>query len=376
MMFRRIISWCLLPLTMWYAVGVWFRNLLFNIGLKHQETLPVTTIGVGNLRAGGAGKTPHVEYLLRLLADQCNTAMLSRGYRRKSRGYVVDEGDHSVDRLGDEPAMIARKYPNVTVAVCEKRLEGVEHLLKRENPPQLVILDDAYQHRYIKPTINILLTEYGNPYFQDRILPFGNLRESRRARFRANIVVVTKAPQVLNPIERHNIITRLDLEPYQKVFFSSIYYMEPLPLMGGHPLPLKTLDGVLVLAGISNPQPMVEYVKGQCPASLLKYADHHRYTASDLKHIRKTFELQVKGDRRIILTTEKDAVRLRLLADNAAMAGLPIYYLPIEVRIHPNKEYDFDETVQKIVHDNNLFQDKMRTTPLMKKEKYESRDLF
>ncbi len=375
-MFRRIISWCLLPLTMWYAVGVWFRNLLFNIGIKHQETLPVTTIGVGNLRAGGAGKTPHVEYLLRLLADQCNTAMLSRGYRRKSRGYVADEGDHSVDRLGDEPAMIARKFPNVTVAVCEKRLEGVEHLLKRENPPQLVILDDAYQHRYIKPTINILLTEYGNPYFQDRILPFGNLRESRRARFRANIVVVTKAPQVLNPIERHNIITRLDLEPYQKVFFSSIYYMEPLPLMGGHPLPLKTLDGVLVLAGISNPQPMVEYVKGQCPASLLKYADHHRYTASDLKHIRKTFELQVKGDRRIILTTEKDAVRLRLLTDNAAMAGLPIYYLPIEVRIHPNKEYDFDETVQKIVHDNNLFQDKMRTTPLMKKEKYESRDLF
>ena len=165
MMFRRIISWCLLPLTMWYAVGVWFRNLLFNIGLKHQETLPVTTIGVGNLRAGGAGKTPHVEYLLRLLADQCNTAMLSRGYRRKSRGYVVDEGDHSVDRLGDEPAMIARKFPNVTVAVCEKRLEGVEHLLKRENPPQLVILDDAYQHRFIKPTINILLTERKCTYF-------------------------------------------------------------------------------------------------------------------------------------------------------------------------------------------------------------------
>ena len=376
MMFRRIISWCLLPLTMWYAVGVWFRNLLFNIGLKHQETLPVTTIGVGNLRAGGAGKTPHVEYLLRLLADQCNTAMLSRGYRRKSRGYVVDEGDHSVDRLGDEPAMIARKFPNVTVAVCEKRLEGVEHLLKRENPPQLVILDDAYQHRYIKPTINILLTEYGNPYFQDRILPFGNLRESRRARFRANIVVVTKAPQVLNPIERHNIITRLDLEPYQKVFFSSIYYMEPLPLMGGHPLPLNTLDGVLVLTGISNPDPLLEYVASQCPATLLKYSDHHRYTVSDLKHIRKVFELQVKGDRRIILTTEKDAVRLRQLADKEAMAGLPIYYLPIEVRIHPNKEYDFDETVQKIVLDNNLFQDKMKTTPLMNKSKYESRDLF
>lgn len=375
-MFRKIISWCLFPLTMWYAIGVWFRNLMFNIGLKHQETPPVTTIGVGNIRVGGAGKTPHVEYLLRLLADQCNTAMLSRGYHRKSRGYVVDEGEHSVAQLGDEPAMIAQKFPHVTVAVCEKRLEGVHRLLERENPPQVVVLDDSFQHRYIKPTINILLTEYGNPYFNDRILPFGNLRESRRARYRANIIVVTKSPEQLNSIERHNIITQLKLEPYQKVFFSSILYKEPLPLMGGNPLPLKTLDGVLVLSGISNPEPMMQYVAGQCPASLLKYSDHHRYTVSDLKHIRKTFELQVKGDRRIILTTEKDAVRLRQLADKEAMAGLPIYYLPIEVRIQPNKEYDFDETVQKIVHDNNLFQDKIKTTPLMKKTKYESRDLF
>lgn len=376
MTFRKIISWCLFPLTMWYAIGVWFRNLLFNIGLKHQETPPVTTIGVGNIRAGGVGKTPHVEYLLRLLADQCNTAMLSRGYRRSSRGYVVDEGEHSVTQLGDEPAMVAQKFPQVTVAVCEKRLEGIRHLLERPNPPQVVVLDDSFQHRYVKPTINILLTEYAHPYYKDAILPFGNLREPRRARLRANIIVVTKSPQNLNPIERHDIVTHLHPEPYQKVFFSSIYYSDPLPLMGGAPLPLKTLDGVLVLAGISNPQPMMQYVTGQCPASLLKYADHHHYTVSDLKHIRKTFELQVKGDRRIILTTEKDAVRLRLLADKEAMAGLPIYYLPIEVRIHPNKEYDFDETVQKIVHDNNLFQDKMRTTPLMKKEKYESRDLF
>jgi len=361
---------------MWYAIGVWFRNLLFNMGLKHQETAPVTTIGVGNIRVGGAGKTPHVEYLLRLLSDQCNTAMLSRGYHRKSRGYVVDKGEHSVAQLGDEPAMIARKFPNVTVAVCEKRLEGVHHLLESENPPQLVVLDDSFQHRYIKPTINILLTEYGKPYYKDHILPFGDLREPRRARYRANIVVVTKSPENLNPIERHNIVTSLKLEPYQKVFFSSIHYQEPLPLMGGNPLPLKTLDGALVLAGISNPEPMLQYVESQCSASLLKYSDHHRYSVSDLKHIRKTFELQVKGDRRIILTTEKDAVRLRELADKEAMAGLPIYYLPIEVHIQPNKEYDFDETVQKIVHDNNLFQDKMKTTPLMKKTQYESRDLF
>lgn len=336
----------------------------------------MTTIGVGNIRVGGCGKTPHVEYLLRLFSDQCRTAVLSRGYRRKSRGYVVDDGSHSTSLLGDEPAMMAQKFPQVTVAVCEKRLAGVKKLLESDNPPQLVVLDDSFQHRYIKPTINILLTEYGKPYFRDRILPFGDLRESRSAHYRANIIVVTKSPETINPIERHNIVTSLKLQPYQKVFFSSIHYSDPLPLMGGNPLPLNTLDGALVLAGIANPDPMVQHVSGHCQVSLLKYPDHHRYSVSDLKHIRKTFELQVKGDRRIIVTTEKDAVRLRQLADKEAMAGLPIYYLPITVYIHPNKEYDFDETVQKIVLDNNLFQDKMKTTPLMKKEKYESRDLF
>lgn len=361
---------------MWYAIGVWFRNLMFNLGLKHQETPPVTTIGVGNIRVGGCGKTPHVEYLLRLLSSQCRTAVLSRGYRRKTHGFLVDDGSHSASQLGDEPAMIASKFPQVTVTVCEKRLQGVKNLLESDNPPQLVVLDDSFQHRYIKPTINILLTEYGNPYFRDRILPFGNLREPRKARYRANIIVVTKSPENINPIERHNIVSSLKLQPYQKVFFSSIHYSDPLPLMGGNPLSLSTLDGALVLAGISNPEPLLQHVSGHCQASLLKYPDHHRYSVSDLKHIRKTFELQVKGDRRVIVTTEKDAVRLRELADKEAIAGLPIYYLPIEVRIHPNKEYDFDETVQKIVLDNNLFQDKMKTTPLMKKEKYESRDLF
>lgn len=376
MTFRKVISWCLFPLTMWYAVGVWFRNLLFNVGIFRQETLPVTTIGVGNLRSGGAGKTPHVEYLLRLLSNECSVAMLSRGYRRKTRGYVEDDGEHSVARLGDEPAMVACKFPQVLVAACEKRVEGIRRLLQREGPPQVVVLDDSFQHRQIKPTINILLTEYGSPYYNDCVLPFGDLRESRRARFRANIVVITKSPETINPIERHSIVSRLGLEPYQKVFFSSIRYKDPLPLMGGAPVSLKSMDGVLVLAGIANPDRLMQYVREQCSASLLKYADHHRYTQSDIKHIRKHFELHVSGDRRIILTTEKDAVRLREFADKEVLAGLPIYYLPIEVHILPNKEYDFDETVLKIVHDNNLFQDKMRTTPLMNKKNYESRDLF
>ena len=204
MSFRKTISWFLFPLTVWYAVGVCFRNLLFALGIKSQTAPPVTTIGVGNLCTGGSGKTPHVEYLLRLLSGSYETALLSRGYRRKTSGFVLDDGCHSPSRLGDEPSMLALKFPNVTVAVCEKRVEGVHQLLKRDPAPQLIVLDDVFQHRYLKPTVNILLTEYGNPYFKDHILPFGNLREFRSARRRADIVIDTKSTSSLNPIYRHN----------------------------------------------------------------------------------------------------------------------------------------------------------------------------
>ena len=359
MSFRKTVSCLLFPLTMWYAVGVWFRNLLFDLGIKRQVSPNITTIGVGNICVGGAGKTPHVEYLLRLLADQYPTALLSRGYHRKSHGFVLDDGSHSASRLGDEPAMVAAKFPNVQVAVCEKRVTGVEKLLQQSQPPQVVVLDDSYQHRYIKPTINILLTEYGNLYCNDHILPYGNLREGRRGHYRANIVIVTKSPQTLNPIDKHNIVNRLKLKPFQKVFFSYIHYCDPLPLMGTAPLPLQTIESVLLVTGIANPDPMIQYVSGLCEVKTIRYADHHRFTTADIKRIRLAF-VQISNDRKLILTTEKDAARLRELADKEVMSGLPIYYLPIEVRIHQNKEMNFDQTVQTIVHDNSLFQERMR----------------
>ena len=359
MSFRKIVSWLLFPLTIWYAVSVWFRNLLFDLGIKRQVAPQVTTIGVGNICAGGAGKTPHVEYLLRLLSDQYTTALLSRGYRRRSHGYLLDDGSHNASRLGDEPAMVAAKFPKVQVAVCEKRVTGVERLMQQPHPPQVVVLDDVYQHRYIKPTINILLTEYGKPYCNDHILPFGNLREGRRARYRANIVVVTKSPNQLNPIDKHNIINRLKLKPFQKVFFSYVHYCDPLPLMGKAPLPLQTVESVLLVTGIADPEPRRQYVSSFCEVSTIRFADHHRYTTADIKRIRRVF-VQMNSARKLILTTEKDAARLRELADREVMSGLPIYYLPIEVRIHQNNDMSFDQTIQTIVHDNSLFQERMR----------------
>lgn len=361
MSFRTTVSWIFSPLTMWYSIGVRFRNFLFNTGIKKQVAPHVTTIGVGNICAGGAGKTPHVDYLISRFADQYRTVLLSRGYKRKSRGFQIDDGGHSVGLLGDEPAMVAQKHPEVTVAVSEKRLVGIDHLLQMQDPPQLVILDDAYQHRYVKPTVNILLTEYDKPYYKDRIMPFGNLREHRSARRRANIIIVTKSPEKLNPIEKHGIIEDLQLQPYQKVFFSYIHYCDPLPLMGGRPLPLNALDEVLALTGIAHPESMCQYVQSQCQMVPMRYPDHHRYTVSDLKQIRKSFD-QLKGSRKVILTTEKDGVRLRELVGDAAMEGLPIYVLPIEVRIHQTDEYSFDKTIANSIKENVMFLDRMKNT--------------
>ena len=359
MSFRKTLSWILFPLTIWYAIGVWFRNLLFDLGIKRQTVAKVTTIGVGNICVGGAGKTPHVEYLLRMLSPHYSTALLSRGYHRKSSGFHLDDGSHSARLLGDEPAMVARKFPNVSVAVCEKRVVGVERLMQQPTPPQVIILDDSYQHRHIKPTLNILLTEYDNPYCNDRIMPFGTLREQRRGRYRANMVIVTKSPEKLNPVDKHNLINQLKLKPFQKVFFSYIHYCDPLPLMGNNPLPLQTIENVLLITGIAHPEPLVRHVQAFCEVTHLRFGDHHRFTTADIKRIKKAFSL-LKGGRKLILTTEKDAARLRELSDNEVMAGMPIYYLPIEVRIHQNKDMNFDQTVQTIVQDNTLFLEKMK----------------
>lgn len=346
---------------MWYAVGVWFRNLMFNIGLKKQVAPNVTTIGVGNLCAGGSGKTPHVEYLIRLLQDNYRVAVLSRGYKRKSSGFVLDDGTHSVAQLGDEPAMIAAKFPKVRVAVCEKRLAGVQKLMAMEQPPQVILLDDVFQHRYIKPTINMLLTDYSNPFYNDHIMPYGDLREGRSARFRANVIVVTNTPANLNPIEKHNIVNQLDVQPYQKIFFSTVNYSDPVPLLGGQPLPISTLESALVLTGIAHPEAMIRYVGEKCPVESLRFADHHNYTANDVKHISRAFSL-LKGDRKVILTTEKDAVRLRPLAEKGVLSGLPIYVLPITVSLENRAEQSFDQNVKNLVGSNILFVEKMKST--------------
>lgn len=355
MSLRKKISWCLLPLTMWYAVGVAVRNLLFDLGILKQHPSPITTIGVGNIACGGTGKTPHVEYLLRLLQNEYRTALLSRGYRRKSKGFQADDSTMSMNErvqlLGDEPAMVAQKFPQVQVTVCEKRVEGMQHLVEMEEPPQVVVLDDVYQHRHIKPSLNILLTEYGKPYFKDRILPYGDLRESRKAHRRADIIVVTKSPAKINPIERRNITNQLKAHRHQKVYFSYLRYGDIVPINGGTPISLDQVRNALVVTGIANPTPMLRHLKQSCKVQHLSFGDHHAFSKDDIEKIRAAYE-SLPQEQRIIVTTEKDAVRLMSESCQEALQGIPIYSLPIEVVFHENKEESFDEAVTSRVKES------------------------
>lgn len=354
MSFRTTISYLLFPLTMWYAVGVAVRNILFALGIKKQEAPHITTIGVGNLCVGGSGKTPHVEYLLRMLSGKYATAMLSRGYKRRSKGYVADDGRHDVAQLGDEPAMIAAKFPQVQVAVCEKRVEGIRQLMEQEEKPQVVVLDDVFQHRQVKPSINILLTEYRHPFFKDHILPYGNLREFKSARYRAGIVIVTKCPSVLNPVDKHNIIHDLRLQNFQKVFFSYLKYGAVTDLEGREAdIDLRHVGHALVVTGIAHPEPMVEEIKRRCKVRHLAFADHRDYTASDVAKIRSAFEALPAGQN-VILTTEKDAMRLR-----GKTEGLPVYVLPVDVAFHKEKDLDFDQLIESTVKENISFLSKL-----------------
>lgn len=354
---RKTISYLLLPFTIWYAVGVCVRNILYGLGLKKQYAPHIATIGVGNLCIGGSGKTPHVEFLLSHLGDTYRTAMLSRGYRRRSKGYQLDDGGHDVARLGDEASMVAARFPNVQVAVCEDRLEGIEKLLEQpdESRPELVVLDDAFQHRRIKPNINILLTEYRHPFFNDRILPFGNLREFKSARHRASIIVVTKSPVVLNPVEKHNIIQDLKLQNYQKVFFSYLKYGDLTTLDGKKTnTDLRKIDHILLVTGIARSKPLLEELQKSCKVEHLAYPDHHDYSRRDIARIKDTFQA-LPGKRKIIVTTAKDATKLKTL-----LQDLPTYVIPVEVAFHKETDISFDQCIAACVHENISFLSKLK----------------
>ena len=333
---RLIICILLLPLTMWYAIGVAVRNLLFDWGLKRSDCPEVPTIGIGNLRVGGTGKTPHTEYLIRLLAGR-RVALLSRGYGRKTQGFVLADDSSTASQIGDEPMMMVRKFPQLTVAVCEDRVEGVRRLMEMPQKPDVVLLDDVYQHRHIRPVLNILLTEYGDPYCNDHILPFGNLREGRRGRRRADIVVVTKCPDSISDGQREMMRQRLKLNARQQLFFSHISYAKPVAVYDAA-MP-DAVEEVVLVTGIAHPEPLVRYLEKEYKVYHLRFADHHPFGEDDCERIIETYN-RLKKSRTVVFTTEKDAARMRDAEARRHLQSLPLFYIPIEVKLENGSLFD------------------------------------
>lgn len=346
----------LLPLSWLFKVGVGVRNWMFNVGILKGESFPVPIINVGNITVGGTGKTPHVEYLIRLLSQHYEVAVLSRGYKRMSKGYLLATEKTSMTEIGDEPWQVKQKFPNVHVAVDANRREGIRRLLTDEatRGTQVILLDDAYQHRYVKPGQNILLVDYHRLITRDKLLPAGRLREPSSARSRAHIVVVTKCPFSLNPMEFRVVMESLKLRPFQQLYFSTFEYGNLVGIFNGKERQLRQLEAeehVLLLTGIASPQQMMmdlhHYTRHIVP---LSFPDHHYFTEEDCHRIDEAF-MQVSTPR-LIITTEKDAARLRIADCLSEKVKQALYVLPIEVSFMRNEKDKFNENILGYVRKN------------------------
>jgi tetraacyldisaccharide 4'-kinase len=308
-----------------------FRNLLFNRNFKPVTKVNSTVISVGNLSVGGTGKTPHVEYLLNILSEKYKTAALSRGYGRQSKGFVNVNANSEVTNVGDEALNYAQKFEGkVNVAVCEKRVEGAQQILENHPEIEVIVLDDAYQHRYLYRDCNILLTEYDKPFFKDYVLPAGRLREFRSGKHRADIVIVTKSPDALKEGQKNKFISKLNMNSRVPIFFSSIDYGKLINLQTKQEIQVPA--AILLITGIGNPKPLIAHLEQHSKVTHLKFGDHHDYTIKDIEKIHKLFG-NFASTEKIIVTTEKDAVRLLNSGVRNELQSFPWYYQAMTVKI-------------------------------------------
>jgi tetraacyldisaccharide 4'-kinase len=355
---KNAIVRCLLsPLALIYGLVTWLRNQMFEWKLLPSKKYPIPVICIGNISVGGTGKTPFTEYLIALLEKQYRVATLSRGYKRKTKGFVLVQSNSTVSEVGDEACQIKQKFPDIIVAVDANRRRGISRLLAlpENDRPNVILLDDAMQHRYVTPSLTIMLTEYNNMYYEDNILPAGNLRESVDGAYRADIIVVTKCPNVIKPIDLRIIEKNMLLMANQHLYFSAIKYhrIEALfPSLALHPCSLRELDvneNVLLVVGIANPQPIIDKMKSYTPnIQVCIFPDHHNFNLSDIKHIDLAFQKMPLAKKRIICT-EKDAMRLKVLEFLPEEWKSSLYYLPISMEFLFDRGENFDLRILKHV---------------------------
>ena len=347
----EILRLLLFPFSLIYGLITGLRNMFFDWRILPVEKFDLPVISVGNLSAGGTGKTPHVEYLARLLSSSFKVSTLSRGYGRKTSGFIAASDNDSAASIGDEPMQYLRKFKNIGVFVDEKRRRGIRKILIKDPKVQVILLDDAFQHRYVKPGLSILLTDYHKLYCNDYLIPYGTLREFRSGAARADVIVVTKTPKVLSPIENRKIISDLQPAAHQKVYFSFIRYGEIVPLWTKSCLrkPGEKYNTIVLFAGIANIYPLQDHLKREClELTILQYPDHHQYTSKDLDRIKRIFD-DLYSRNKLLVTTEKDAMRL-LNPNLIGQAGkMPVHYLPIEIDFHGSDKDAFNEQILSYV---------------------------
>ena len=334
--------------------------MMFDCGLLHSESFDIPVISVGNLTVGGTGKTPHSEYLMKLLQGKFQIGLLSRGYKRKTRGFLLANADTTMPEIGDEPYQMKQKFPGIHIAVDKNRRRGIHKLADDENikpTTDVIILDDAYQHRYVTPGINILLMDYHRLICFDALLPAGRLREHQFNKRRADIVIVTKCPKSITPMEKRGISRSLELYPWQKLFFSTFKYGKLYNLFDPSQPQFEleqlkeTRPSVLLLTGIGSPEQMEYDLIQYTTFKSLNFSDHHTFKKKDIRQIENAFS-DLSGENRLIITTEKDATRLMQCDGISDEVRKSLYVLPVEVAIMNDEEY-FNETIIGYVRKNS-----------------------
>ncbi|WP_114940050.1 tetraacyldisaccharide 4'-kinase [Mucilaginibacter endophyticus] len=343
----KFLRWLLIPFSLIYGLIVGIRNWCYNRGIFKSIGFDMPVIVVGNLDVGGAGKSPMTEYLIRLLKNSYKIATLSRGYGRTTKGFLMATAESKASDIGDEPAQFKHKFPDIDVAVCEKRVSGVEQLKDNHD---VIILDDAYQHRALDPGMSILLFDYSRVNEPHFLLPAGNLRESFGGRKRADVIIISKCPASLTDLDQGRVIKRIKPYPHQSLFFTNINY-----------LPAQTLDGVTVnngidnqttvflLTGIANPKPLLAHLKKQTQLVIHhNYPDHHRFSLKNISKLADDFSA-CSSQKKVIITTEKDAQRLGEQDLLPMVKKLPVWVLPIGISFLNNGQQQFDELIQTYV---------------------------
>jgi len=343
-------------LSLIYGLAVSLRNELFNLRLLSSREFDLPVISIGNITAGGTGKTPHTEYIAELLKANFKVAVLSRGYKRKTRGFYLVETTSKVRQVGDEPLQIKLKFNELIVAVDANRVRGIKRLIALPEKPDIILLDDAFQHQYVIPGINILLTDYNRLITADSLLPYGRLRESASNKSRATIIIVTKCPAEIKPIEERIIIKDLNIRPYQNLYFSRIAYGDLLPVFSDAittpSVKLTNEFAVLMVTGIATPIHLKNHIGLETnDIQEMVFKDHHPFSAKDIDRIKTKFD-SITNPNKLIITTEKDMVRFRDLNSLPDLLRQKMYYIPVKISFMNNAGKEFNRKIFFYVKEN------------------------